>query len=116
MKRDAKTFPDDVNGDALWEMQNNGDDLSKPREIEFAVLFSSEEGALKFAETLLINRQKVLLSDSEENEDYPYEIVVFVYMEADYDEITGYQELLEMHATKFNGVGDGWGCLEQTGQ
>ena len=116
MKRDAKTFPDDVNGDALWEMHNNGDDLSKPREIEFAVLFSNEEEALKFAETLLINRQKVLLSDNEENEGYPYEIVVFVYMEADYDEITGYQELLEMHATKFNGVGDGWGCLEQTGQ
>ncbi|MGB1799607.1 MAG: ribonuclease E inhibitor RraB [Gammaproteobacteria bacterium] len=114
MKRDKNQFPDDVNGDALWEMQNKGDDLSKPREIEFAVLFSTEEEALKFAETLLINRQKVLLADSEENKDYPFEIVVFVHMEASYEEITGYQELLEMHATKFNGVGDGWGCLEQT--
>lgn len=109
MNRNSEDFPDDVNGDALWEMKNNGDDLSKPREIEFTVLFSNEYEALKFAETLLINRQKILLSDNEENKDYPYEIIVFVYMEATYDEITGYQDLLEMHATKFNGLGDGWG-------
>jgi hypothetical protein len=115
MKRDANEFPDDVNGDALWAMKNNGDDLSKPREIEFTVIFSDEEDALKFGETLLTNRQKILLSDNKENKDYPFEIIVFVYMEATYDEIVGYQELLEMHATKYNGCGDGWGCLEQTG-
>lgn len=114
MERDVNRFPDDVNGDALWEMHNNGDDLSRPREIEFAVLFRNEQEALKFAETLLINRQKILLSDNGENNNYPFEIVVFVYMEAGYEEITGYQDLLEMHATKFNGVGDGWGCLDQT--
>jgi hypothetical protein len=111
MKRDINTFPDDPTGDALWEMQESGDNLSKSREIEFTILFSSEEDALKFGETLLINRQKILLTDNKENGEYPIEIVVFVYMEATYDEITGYQELLEMHATKFNGIGDGWGCL-----
>lgn len=113
MKRDPENFPDDVNGDALWEMQQNGDDLSTPREIEFTVVFSNEEEALKFGETLLINRQKILLSDNEEDKDFPFEIIVYVYMEATYDEITGYEELLESHATKFNGRGDGWGCLEQ---
>lgn len=116
MKRDKNKFPDDVNGDALWEMQSKGDDLSKLREIEFAVLFSNEAEALKFAETLLINRQKILLADNEENKDQPFEIAVFVEMQANYDEITGYQELLEMYAVKFNGVGDGWGCLEQIEQ
>ncbi|MBL1141898.1 MAG: ribonuclease E inhibitor RraB [Proteobacteria bacterium] len=113
MNRDPDIFPDDVNGDALWEMQQSGDDLSKPREIEFTIVFSEEEEALKFGETLLINRQKILLADNNENKTHPFEIVVYVYMEATYDEITGYQDLLEMHATKFNGRGDGWGCLEQ---
>jgi regulator of ribonuclease activity B len=113
MKRDPENYPDDVNGDALWKMQQNGDDLSKPREIEFTVIFATEDDALEFGETLLVNRQKVLLSDNEENKEYPFEIIVYVYMEATYDEITGYEELLEMHATKFNGLGDGWGCLEQ---
>jgi regulator of ribonuclease activity B len=113
MNRDPNTFPDDPTGDALWEMQESGDDLSQPREIEFTVIFSNAEEALKFGETLLLNRQKILLSDNQEDNEYPFEIVVFVFMEASYDEITGYQELLEMHATKFNGRGDGWGCLEQ---
>lgn len=113
MKRNADQFPNDVNGDALWEMHKNGDDLSTPREIEFTVVFSTEEEALKFGETLLTNRQKILLSDNDENKDYPFEIIVFVYMEATYDEISGYQDLLEMHAMKYNGQGDGWGCLEQ---
>jgi len=113
MKRDNELFPDDVNGDALWEMQESGDDLSKPREIEFTIIFSKEDEALKFSETLLTNRQKILLSDNEENKDYPFEIIVYVFMEATYEEISGYQDLLEMHATKFNGLGDGWGCLEQ---
>lgn len=113
MKRDPDNFPDDVNGDALWQMQQNGDDLSKPREIEFTVIFATEDEALKFGEALLINRQKILLSDNEENKEYPFEIIVYVYMEATYDEITGYEELLESHAEKFNGRGDGWGCLEQ---
>ena len=116
MTRNKNEFPDDVNGDALWEMKNKGDDLSKPREIEFTILFSDESEALEFAETLLINRQKILLADNEDNQNYPIEIIVFVFMEASYEEITGYQELLEMHATKFNGIGDGWGCLDQTEQ
>jgi regulator of ribonuclease activity B len=113
MKRNPEIFPDDINGDALWKMQENGDDLSKPREIEFTVIFSTEENALKFGENLLINRQKILLADSEDSEEYPFELIVYVYMEATYDEITGYEDLLELHATKFNGRNDGWGCLEQ---
>jgi len=112
MKRDNQNFPEDPTGDALWEMQQNGDDLSRPREIEFTVIFANEEEALKFGETLLINRQKILLSDNEEDKDFPFEIIVYVYMEASYDEISGYEELLESHAIKFNGQSDGWGCLD----
>ncbi len=114
MNRDFEKFPDDINGDALWKMQQSGDDLSKPREIEFTVVFSTEAEALKFGETLLLNRQKILLADNEENKEYPFEIIVYVYMEATYDEISGYEELLESHAIKFNGRGDGWGCLDLT--
>jgi Regulator of ribonuclease activity B len=113
MKRDEQTFPADPTGDALWEMQQNGDDLTKQREIEFTVVFSTEEEALEFGNTLLVNRQKILLSDNEEEKEFPFEIIVYVYMEANYDEICGYEELLESHATKFNGQSDGWGCLEQ---
>ncbi len=113
MKRDPEIFPDNATGDALWRMQENGDHLSKPREIEFTVVFATEDDALKYGENLLINRQKILLADNEEDDEYPFELVVYVYMEASYDEISGYEDLLESHAAKFNGYNDGWGCLEQ---
>ncbi len=48
MIRDKSTYPDDENGDALWNMVQQGDDLSKKRDIEFTVIFSTEEDALKF--------------------------------------------------------------------
>lgn len=113
MKREPDIFPADPTGDALWEMQQNGDDLNKQREVEFTVVFENEEDALKFGETLLINRQKILLCDNKENKKFPIEIIVYVFMEANYEEISGYEELLDVHAMKFNGQSDGWGCLEQ---
>jgi regulator of ribonuclease activity B len=112
MNRDPENFPDNVTGDALWKMHENGDDLSKPREIEFTVIFSTEDDALKFGENLLINRQKILLSDNEQSDKYPFELVVYVYMEATYEEISAYEDLLQLHATPFNGQNDGWGYLE----
>jgi regulator of ribonuclease activity B len=113
MNRDPEKFPDDVNGDTLWKMQEDGDDLSIAREIEFTVIFPTEDNALEFGEALLINRQKILLCDNEQNDEYPFEIVVYVYMEPTYEEISGYEDLLELHAIQYNGYNDGWGCLEQ---
>ncbi len=111
MERDPENFPDDINGDTLWRMLENGDDLSIEREIEFTVIFPTEDDALQFGEALLINRQKILLCDNEENNEYPFEIVVYVYMEATHEEISGYEDLLELHATQYNGLNDGWGSL-----
>lgn len=113
MIRDPDNFPNDVNGDALWRMLENGDDLSKQREIEFTVIFATEDDAIKFGETLLINRQKILLCDNKENSEYPFELVAYIYMEATHEEISAYEDLLELHATPFNGHNDGWGCLQQ---
>jgi hypothetical protein len=49
MKRDYTKFPDDENGDVLWQMLEDGDNLSKPGEIDFSVIFPTEEAALRFA-------------------------------------------------------------------
>jgi len=113
MNRDPEKFPDNINGDTLWRMQQNGDDLSKAREIEFTVIFATEEDAVNFGETMLINRQKILLSDNEENNESPFELVAYVYMEASYEEISAYEDLLELHSDQYNGHNDGWGCLQQ---
>ena len=45
MTRDKQLFPDDEIGDALWALQEDGEDLSFEREVEFAVIFPDEQGA-----------------------------------------------------------------------
>jgi hypothetical protein len=112
MNRDIAKFPDDEHGDALWNMAKQGDELGKERDIEFTVAFQAEEEALKFGEVLLFNRQQVLLYDTD-NSDYPYNIVVTVAMIPSYRKILDYEKLLDEHASKFNGLNDGWGCGEQ---
>jgi len=114
MERDKTKFPDDDNGDALWNMFKNGDNLSTIREMKFSVVFTTEEDALIFGETLLFNRQKLSLSDYEENTDYPYEITVYIDMEPTHENITDFENLLEKYATKNDGYNDGWGCYEQS--
>jgi len=111
MDRDFIGFPDDSTGEALWGKKLSGDDLTKSREIEFTVVFPTENEALSFGESLLLNRQKVLLCDSKESDDYPFEIVVFVELTPTHQSITEYQELLEQYASPLNGLNDGWGCI-----
>lgn len=113
MNRDQTIYPDDENGDVLWHMAQQGDDLSKKRDVEFTVIFSTETEALKFGEVLLFNRQQVLLCDNEESEEYPYEIVVTVAMVPTHKEISDYENLLQKYASDLNGYNDGWGCCAQ---
>jgi len=56
MNRDDVQCPDDENGDVLWRMRLDGDNLDKRREIDFSVIFPSEEATPKFAEHLLRNQ------------------------------------------------------------
>ena len=113
MKRNRKEFPNDDNGDALWAMAQEGDNLAVPREIDFSVVFPDEEKALEFAKLLLFNRQKVSLSDNEENADYPIEITAHAYMEPTHDNISQYEAILAENADPLEGYNDGWACFEQ---
>ena len=113
MKRDPQLFPDDDNGHALWQMSEAGDDLSVPREVDFAVLFPSEDDALKFAVHLLRSDQKVSFSTYEESAALPWQVLVHPFMEASYENIAGFEHLLAEAAEDFDGQNDGWGCEAQ---
>ena len=52
MSRDLTLLPEDEIGNTLWQMNQNGDDLNSEREIEFSMLFPSQELALKFGQIL----------------------------------------------------------------
>lgn len=111
MERNLDLFPQDNIGDALWKMLQQGDDLSRIREIEFSVLFQSEQQALKYGQLLLENNQKLSFSPFQGDEDYPWEITAYPEVEASYENITAYEELLSNSAVPFKGKYDGWYCV-----
>ncbi len=103
MTRDLTLFPEDEIGNTLWKMQGNGDDLNSEREIEFSVLFPSQELALQFGQLLLENNQKLSFTPYEANPELPWEITAYPFMPATYENITSYQELLESSAAPLKG-------------
>ena len=40
--RDLSQFPLDDNGDVLWQMASDGDNLSAPRDMDFSVVFAAD--------------------------------------------------------------------------
>ena len=114
MSRDLDLFPNDNIGDALWKMQQAGDDLEQPREVEFSVLFPSQALALQFGQLLLENNQKLSFCPYQGDEAFPWEITAYPFMAASYENIAAYQELLTSSVAPFSGKYDGWYCLDST--
>jgi len=113
MKSDMR-FPDDENGQVLRQMVEQGDDLSVPREVDFAVIFPTEDAALKFALRLLKSGQKVSFSEYEGNEALPWQVLAHPFMEPTHENISGYEGLLAEEAESLGGRNDGWGCEAQS--
>lgn len=111
MNRDLSLFPSNKTGDVLWQMQQAGDDLEQPREVEFSVLFPSQTLALRFGQLLLENNQKLSFTPFQDNEEYPWEITAYPEMSLSYENISAYQELLETSGEPLKGIFDGFHCL-----
>jgi hypothetical protein len=114
MTRDHDQFPDDENGDVLWNMSQNGDNLSVRREIDFSVIFPTEGAAIEFAVILLKNGQKVSSSSYDGNTNFPWQVHTHPMMLPTHGNVSAYEEQLGQDAAKFGGRNDGWGCFAQT--
>lgn len=112
MNRDLSLFPNDSAGDFLWQMEQSGNDLEEPREVEFSVLFPSQTLALQFGQLLLENNQKLSFTPFQDNEEYPWEITAYPEMPLNYENITSYQELLETSSEPLKGKFDGLYCFK----
>ncbi len=111
MSRDLTLFPNDNIGEYLWQRQQAGDELEQPREVEFSVLFPSQELALQFGQLLLENNQKLSFTPFQDNNEYPWEITSYPEMPLNYENITAYQALLETGSEPLKGKFDGFYCL-----
>ena len=113
MPRNYLQFPDDQNGDILWDMSEDGDNLAKRREVDFSVIFPTEEAALQFAVHLLRNDQKVSFSPYEEHGELPWQVQAHPVLVPTHENVTSYENQLEQDAARFGGRNDGWGCFAQ---
>ncbi|MDO5624992.1 MAG: ribonuclease E inhibitor RraB [Pseudomonadota bacterium] len=113
MNRDYATFPDDDNGDVLWRMAQDGDNLGKHREVDFAVIFADESSARKFANQVQQNADKVSVDCYEGYPEMPWEVLVHVVLPPTHAAITAYEAELQSHAELLGGRNDGWGSFQQ---
>lgn len=111
MNRDYEQFPDDDNGNVLWQMVEDGDDLTELHEIEFSIAFHDQKNAEQCVLYLLYQEQKVSLFQDDSVEPNEWVITIFVNMEPEYSDIVDLEQWFASIAEKFQGEYDGWGCM-----
>lgn len=110
---DVVLYLEDENGDVLWNMLQDGDDLIIFCEVDFVLIFLIEDVVIVFVVYLLCNEQKVLFFVYEENEDFLWQVVVYLLMILIYQNIVGFEGLLVSEVVFYSGKVDGWGCMLQ---
>ncbi len=108
-------FPDDENGDVLRRLQEKGDLLAKPRDIDFTVVFATEKSAQKFAGHFRQLGYKCSATMSNCKPDLPWDVLIVNHMVPSHSEITKFEEELQVVADVLGGCNDGWGCITQVG-
>lgn len=113
MTRDYQQYPDNDNGNLLWEMYEDGDDLTEPHDIEFSIVFETLEQAEQCALYLLHQEQKVSLfqEDPEIEGSGLWVLNAHITMIPEYQDIHDLEEWFGDIAKKFAGEYDGWGCM-----
>ncbi|MDR0235209.1 ribonuclease E inhibitor RraB [Acinetobacter sp.] len=110
MTRDFEKFPEDDNGNLLWQMHEDGDDLDEIHEIEFSMYFKTQELAEKCAISLLLEEQKISLYLDEEVQPSEWVITVYVNLYPEYEDIVDLEQWFTKIAEQYEGEYDGWGC------
>ena len=115
MKRDLKKFPDDDNGNVLWEFRTNGDALTEPREIDFTVILPSEDAAIEFSVICLRSGFKVEMEEAAEEERQEdglnWNVTVYTHAIPTHSDITALEQSLNERAEPFGGRASGWSAI-----
>lgn len=107
-------FPNDENGDVLRRLESPGDDLSRPRDVDFEVVFSQEDAAQAFAEQIRRLGYEAFVEKTNTAPGFPWDARVVRQMVPSHAAISEFERELERLALPLGGRNDGWGCLSQT--
>jgi hypothetical protein len=108
--------PNDDTGDALRRLEADGDDLTRPREIDFTVVFPDELHAERFAEYFRERGHAVSVRFSQVRDGLPWDVKVVNNMAPSHQGIAGFETELQDLATTLGGENDGWGCFTEPGK
>ncbi len=106
-------YPNDDNGDVLRRMEAKGADLTKPRNVDFTVVFPEETAAKRFAEHFRGQGYSVSVEFAETVKELPWDVVVVKYMALFHQGIGDFEAVLQEVAASLGGRNDGWGCFTQ---
>ena len=109
----SEVFPDDENGEVLLRMQRDGDDLTKPRDIDFSIVFPTESAAVEFADHFRHRGFKVSVKTWDGKSDLPWDVTITQNMLPAHAGISNLEEAFEFVAAPLGGRNDGWGCFRQ---
>lgn len=109
-------YPNDADGDALRRIAADGNDMSRPMEVNFQVAAPDEPTAKKFAEAAvkLGYRTSVYAYDPEEKEEEltdPWTCECTKDMVLTYDAVIAAQLELDEIAQSLGAYADGWGTF-----
>ena len=103
--------PEEANTDVLKRMVHDGDDLTKPRDMDFNHLFANETDAVAFEQAAREAGYHKVTRDFWP-EAGRWLTSVTIRMVPDLGKITSVEQILNEIAAPLEGKPDGWGCME----
>ncbi|MEO7386837.1 MAG: ribonuclease E inhibitor RraB [Gammaproteobacteria bacterium] len=107
-------FPHDETGELLRLMQEQGDDLARPRDVDFFLIFDSRDQALSFANQADLGPE-FNVSTTRYEKTSKWQARLTVRMAPVYAEIVMLEKQVARLGREFAGQPDGWGCGKSTG-
>lgn len=102
-------FPPDETGELLRLMQEQGDDLSVARDVDFFLVFSSEDRAAAFVSQAGLG-PGFAVSTSPYERTRKWQARLTVHMAPAYGEIVQIERQVAQLGLQHGGQPDGWGC------
>jgi hypothetical protein len=103
-------IPDDENGDVLRRMVARGDDLSRPRIVDFTHVFATEATAGAFFAKAKAEGLFAVVEMTGTAEGLPWDVVIEHALAPSHAAVTTLELRLAAMAESFGGRADGWGC------
>jgi regulator of ribonuclease activity B len=108
--------PNHDDGDALRRLEAQGDDLSRPRDFDFNVVFPDEATATDFAHRFRRDGYRATVRFVNLRKTHPWEVLIVRNMVPTHSGITDFERELQDAADALDGYNDGWGCFAQPGK